>query len=200
MRRKRSIFFPASMLSLGAFAAGVVFSEFRNRDPDLRLSRQPEATKLEEALRAADRLDAGKALAAILPALTEGETDADPRISKLMWRASLRLKSQEARIAALIERLEDGYAQRRIVEIERPQVAYPLLPPKLMISVQALTGGSLITHFSDRTQIVAVGKRVDLVADGLPCFLILLESNRQGARFDFGCEEPVRKASHSPPL
>ena len=81
------------------------------------------------------------------------------------------------------------YLHRKLLEIDRPQTAYPIVPPKLMISVQALTGGSLITHFSDRTEIIAVGKRVDLSFSDLQCFLILLESAKSRARFDFGCEE-----------
>lgn len=194
MKRKRVAFFPILLLSLGAFAAGVMAGWLGGRNTGAL--RAIDRAKLDQAFAAVERLDAGHALSAILPALSD--SGPDPRIGALLRRASQRLQSQDARIAALTKRLQSGYAHRRIVEIERAQVAYPLLPPKLMISVQALTGGSLITHFSDRTQIVAVGRRVDIVVDGLTCFLILLESRRRSARFDFGCEEPVRKAARAP--
>jgi hypothetical protein len=84
--------------------------------------------------------------------------------------------------------VSDGGVRPRELVVEKVNVAYDLVPPKLMLGVRALSGGALKVHFGDRTERIEVGQLIDFVYGHCTCSLALRESVRGKARFVFGCE------------
>lgn len=106
-----------------------------------------------------------------------------------------RVKDSERELAELQGELEllraqikDRFVREREVTITESQIAYPLVEPKLMISVNALHGGPILAHFGTESHSFMVGQRVDFRVSDCFCFLLLRESARGKAVFHFGCE------------
>lgn len=93
-----------------------------------------------------------------------------------------------AQIDALRAELMTGYDSGVHLVVDVPERAYPLLLPKLMMSVDMLGGGPLLVTLGDMTTLMRIGSRRDLEIDGQRCFLVLVESVRGRANFLFGCE------------
>ncbi len=94
----------------------------------------------------------------------------------------------ETEVAALRAQVTQGFVRDLSVTISESQTAYPLVEPKLMISVTALHGGPVLAHFGTRTHHFVVGQRVDFRVKDCYCYLLLRESVRDRAVFNFGCE------------
>lgn len=95
-----------------------------------------------------------------------------------------RLALLETDLHDVMGRYEDG----REIVVDTPDQAYPLILPKLMLSVTALPGGPLMVTLGDTTLFMRIGARRDFRLEGRACFLVLAESLRNRARFFFGCD------------
>ncbi len=114
--------------------------------------------------------------------LTERDNDLDA--------AQAMIQAQQDEILALNQQLQAGLAVSRTFEVNDRDVAYPLLPPKLMMSVSTF-GGALVVNYGPARDLIQVGGRIDIRADGRDCFLVLLESRIDKAKFTFGCDSPT---------
>ena len=85
-------------------------------------------------------------------------------------------------------KLSSRFSELKTVEVSSTSRGYWLLEPKLMIAVDHLGGGDLRAKFSDRYERVRVGQRMDVHVDDQACFLIMVESIKGKALFQFGCE------------
>ncbi len=94
-----------------------------------------------------------------------------------------------ADLAALREQVTAGFVVHRTIEVTEPRTAFPLIEPKLMLSVDALPGGSVIVNYAEHTQSLRVAQTVEFIHGTCRCYLLLAESERNRAVFHFGCEE-----------
>ncbi|MEM0947424.1 MAG: hypothetical protein AAGK37_08470 [Pseudomonadota bacterium] len=94
-----------------------------------------------------------------------------------------------ADLAALRAQLTHGFVTQRTVEVTEARVAYHLIEPKLMLSVEGLPGGALIVNFANQTRSMRVAQTVEFAYGPCRCYLLLTASTRGQAVFDFGCEE-----------
>lgn len=113
-------------------------------------------------------------------------------------RSEQELATRDAEIALLQEQLSNGFVQYKRVVLTEAQSAYALVPPKLMLSVDALRGGPLTAHFGNETADFVVGKRVDFNLGPCDCFLVLMRSTPGSADFAFGCDERTDVAAPEP--
>lgn len=121
----------------------------------------------------------------------------DPTLVRRLDRTTLKLTDLETEIKALRAQVTQGFVRDLDLTITESQTAYPLVEPKLMISVDALHGGPVLAHFGTETHFFMVGQRVDFRVRDCYCYLLLRESVRDRAVFHFGCE---RKNPDSTPL
>ena len=110
---------------------------------------------------------------------------------ELLTRAAQEITRLKAERAALSNQLEHGRVVARDIVIDEVSVAYPLVPPKLMMSVSSFSGSVVQVQVGPKRKMMAVGERLDLIAEGAPCYLVLVESRRERAQFSFGCEAPA---------
>lgn len=103
--------------------------------------------------------------------------------------AESRAAKSENELAAIEQQLTKGYVEDKRVVITESNVAYPLIQPKLMVSVQSLSGGTVIATFADQRKVFYVGQYVELQIEACQCYLLLESSARGKAVFRFGCKE-----------
>ena len=97
-------------------------------------------------------------------------------------------------IAILDAQFRTGFVQSRTVTVEQVERAYPLVAPKLLLSVRHLSGGAVTAQFGARSEVFQVGQTVEFKIGRCECFLVLVESISGRAVFDFGCIEPEETA------
>lgn len=88
----------------------------------------------------------------------------------------------------LFARVSEGFVHLRKIHVEKSKFAYPLVEPKLMLSVTSLKGGPIIANFGTETHVFSVGERFDFPLKDCDCFLLLESSARGEAVFSFGCQ------------
>ena len=113
-------------------------------------------------------------------------------------RAEANLDRMSTDLASMRDQITEGYVHHRQVVVRANKTAYPLVEPKLMLSVDTLHGGSVLTYFGTQSYVFAVGQRVDFRLKDCECYLLLKESTTEKAVFAFGCEraeppDPVTK-------
>ncbi|MEL6999021.1 MAG: hypothetical protein AAFP68_12230 [Pseudomonadota bacterium] len=91
--------------------------------------------------------------------------------------------------SVLRQQTMNGYVADARVEVTEANVAYALVAPKLMMSVQSLAGGSVIATFADRRRLFHVGQYHEFNIDVCECFLLLESSQHGKAVFRFGCKK-----------
>ena len=129
--------------------------------------------------------------------------------------AAIDVEAMAVRLEDKIERELDGYVQRyqtrqetaarddqfderferlQTIEITSTSRGYWLVAPKLMLAVDDLGGGDLRIKYADRFEQIRIAQRLDVEIEGDDCFLLLVESVRGKAVFQFGCDKgPVEK-------
>lgn len=107
-------------------------------------------------------------------------------------RALARLSSDYDVLRA---QLKKGFVQDRIVVVTQPDTVHTLVEPKLVLAVGDLIGSSVYAVFGTTSRWFTVGERYDFRLDDCTCFLLLLESRRDWAKFRFGCEKLVSLSS-----
>ena len=145
-------------------------------------SVQVDAVQVQKLQSALQRIELG----------IEGEAGLRRRVAAAKARldaALVKTEQQALEIAALHEQLDQGFVRSRRVLVSEVDRAYPLLPPKLMLSVERLAGGSLQVYFGDQSARFAIGQRIDFQEGPCDCFLVLMRSDRGAAEFAFGCDE-----------
>ncbi len=110
------------------------------------------------------------------------------RLDARLEQADVLADRLRADLDALREQLAHGFVENRTIEITEARTAYALVEPKLMLSVEALSGGALIVNFGTQTRNIRVAQRLDFDHGDCNCFLLLAESERDRAVFEFGCE------------
>lgn len=103
--------------------------------------------------------------------------------------AESRAAKSETELEAIQQQIMKGYVEDKRVVITESNVAYPLIQPKLMVSVQSLVGGTVIATFADQRKVFYVGQYVELQIETCECYLLLESSERDKAVFRFGCKE-----------
>lgn len=86
----------------------------------------------------------------------------------------------------------DTFHQLETIHITTSSRGYWLIAPKLMLAVEHLGGGDLRIKFADRFERIRIAERKDFQIDDCMCFLILVESVKGKAVFQFGCEKEKR--------
>lgn len=81
------------------------------------------------------------------------------------------------------------FSDLRTIEVTSTSQGYWLLEPKVMIAVDHLGGGDLRVKYSDRYEKIRIAQRMDVDVEGRQCFLLLVESVKGKAIFQFGCEK-----------
>ncbi|THH35156.1 hypothetical protein E4Z66_15135 [Aliishimia ponticola] len=104
-------------------------------------------------------------------------------------RYATELEMQERRVSDLRTQVETGWVASKTVEVTSTTKGFWLVEPNLMLAVHQLTGGSIRVHFADRDEKFLLAERKTFLVDGRPCYLILTESVRGKAVFQFGCEK-----------
>ena len=94
-------------------------------------------------------------------------------------------------VTTIDEQFDDRFERLQTIEITSTSRGYWLVAPKLMLAVQHLGGGDLRIKFADRYEQIRVGQRLDLRVDDCRCFLVLTESVKAKAIFQFGCEKQL---------
>jgi hypothetical protein len=126
------------------------------------------------------------------PALSEIAVLPDPEVLQDLQAdlnvARRDVEDLQTEVAALKAQVTQGFVRNLNVTISESQTAYPLVEPKLMISVTALQDGPVLAHFGTQTQYFLVGQRADFRVKDCYCYLLLRESVRGRAIFNFGCE------------
>ena len=174
-----------SFAALGVSAGALVLSAGAARVPAAVTAAVDQASapaaaaaraRLDEALgQARARADRLEDRLNVVEAALDSATSARRRLE-------VERDALEARLAG------DGAVHRRI-RIARIDEAHALLPPKLMLSVTRLgRGEASICAGKERARSMFVGELLDLPVDGRDCWLVLLESGPEGARFVFGCD------------
>ncbi len=88
----------------------------------------------------------------------------------------------------LFERIPEGFVHLRKIRVEKAQFAYPMVEPKLMLSVKSLMQAPITATFGTTTHMFSVGERVDFVLKDCDCFLLLEQASTGAAVFNFGCQ------------
>lgn len=86
----------------------------------------------------------------------------------------------------------EGYVHLQQVAVDEVHTAYPLIEPRLLLSVKTLVGREVITTFDNATHTFSVGERIDFDFEDKKCFLLLAESERGRALFHMGCKPASR--------
>ncbi len=111
-----------------------------------------------------------------------------------------RMAEQQLRIRYLQVQVTGDWTNIRTIKVTSNKVGYWLIEPKLMLGVAHLAGGPVDVTFADQSVRFEVGARREILFEGKTCFLLLIESRRREAVFQFHCEKPKGDmlASHEP--
>ena len=134
---------------------------------------------------------------AAVPTVEQGPDITVDDLPEWLQRNAIPMPASTDGKVNFLYRSEGRLYDLNVIDVTSRQIAYPLFPPVVMMGVETLSGSETVVNIGGSRLILRIGERYDISEAGRECFLTLIETKLEFARFAFACKRPL--PTHSRP-